>query len=196
MTNLELEAQYFKNSLPFLGKDLALRVEGKEDVVFWQAIFQEALPNVRVEIFHFANEFPSANAMGKEAILPLRAYADNKLCVCIDSDYDFLLGKNYNDYSPFVFQTYTYSIENYYAVASRLPNVIQKTANTSKLSNIDFEKLFRSYAAMIFEGFVYSILAEKQQELTFERHNFAKIATSEVFDLRKIESVLPKYIKN
>jgi Protein of unknown function (DUF4435) len=134
MTNLELEAQYFKNSLPFLGKDLALRVEGKEDVVFWQAIFQKALPNVRVEIFHFANEFPSANAMGKEAILPLRAYADNKLCVCIDSDYDFLLGKNYNDYSPFVFQTYTYSIENYYAVASRLPNVIQKTANTSKLS--------------------------------------------------------------
>ena len=42
----DLEAQYFKDSLFALGKDIAVRIEGKQhDEFFWSTVFPIALPS-------------------------------------------------------------------------------------------------------------------------------------------------------
>ena len=45
MNALELEAQYFKDSVFQLGKNVGVRIEAKSDEPFWAFVFKTALPH-------------------------------------------------------------------------------------------------------------------------------------------------------
>ena len=73
---------------------------------------------------------------GKTQITPLKEFANRKLVLCIDSDYDYLL-ENADFQRPFIFQTHVYALENYWSFAEGLKNIVEKTTDTNTV-NVDF----------------------------------------------------------
>lgn len=154
---LATEAKYFKDSLFFLERDLAVRIESSNDAHFWRFVFQEALPNFRI-LFYPQSMTRKPGTKGKSQLMLLQDFADKELALCVDSDYDYLLD-NTNLKKSFIFQTYFYSIENYWSFAEGLEIGIEKT--TGKSINFPFATYFKIYSSIIYDWLIYSLYSEK-----------------------------------
>ncbi|MCI0615332.1 DUF4435 domain-containing protein, partial [bacterium] len=81
--------------------------------------------------------------------------------ICVDSDYHFLIPNS--DYAniirrrrPYIFQTYTYAIENYKCLAESL-ECICVDATYNDRNDFDFAQFMKEYSKAIYELFVYSL---------------------------------------
>jgi len=144
-------------------KKIIAYVENEDDVPFWWDIFDRYAPNFRFSI----NPSTRVKSLerGKESVLKLKDQVGDSLILCIDSDYDYLLqgatatSKLIND-SPYIFQTYTYSIENYNCYAESLKGIcVKATCNDDEL--FDFISFFRRYSETVYELFLYSYYFQK-----------------------------------
>ncbi len=144
-------------------KKIIAYVENEDDVPFWWDIFDRYAPNFRFSI----NPSTRVKSLerGKESVLKLKDQVGDSLILCIDSDYDYLLqgatatSKLIND-SPYIFQTYTYSIENYKCYAEGLRRIcVKATCNAEEL--FDFVNFFRRYSQTVYELFLYSYFFQK-----------------------------------
>ena len=169
MTDLELEAQYFKDSLFALGKDVAVRIEGKKhDELFWSTVFQIALPHLKPEFYPQCFQFPSFGTTGKSCVLLLKEFADKELVLCIDSDSDYLLEKPILETS-FVFHTYVDSIENYWCYAVGFSDMLKKITNTDGVI-YDFNNFFEIYSKTIYPYLLCSLFSTKLKDNLLPRH--------------------------
>ena len=202
MTDLELkavlalEAQYFKDSLFQLGKDIGVRVENPNDIEFWDFTFRKALPNSRLEFFPQCYEHPSSGTMGKDCVLLLKDHADKELVLCIDSDYDYLLEHDFRN--PFIFQTYVYALENYWSYAEGLKNILEKATNTEGC-NFDFVAYFKSYSEVIYQVLICSLYSEKINDEQLTRKNYGKEIGFNTIKILPVETglaALSEYIVN
>jgi Protein of unknown function (DUF4435) len=150
-------------------KILAITVEGKDDVAFWSFVFDRSQLNGKYQIFK-SYQYPSADSSGKLTLAHFLPYTQTDFAICIDSDYDYLL-ENPVWQRPFVFQTYTYSIENYYCYVPSLNAVVNRAANiplnTVEVRNPDsfgegvsFEEIFIHQFSQI----IYELTVESLQE--------------------------------
>ena len=153
-------------------KPIMVYVENEDDIPFWRGVFEKYAPQL-----HFKISFPSYNlARGKEEILKIQA--GEYLLLCVDSDYDYLLqdatdvSKRINE-DDYIFQTYTYSIENYKCYAESLREVcVSSSLNDREL--FDLVEFMRLYSNIIYELFLYSYEFEKQGDNSFSRDDFCK----------------------
>jgi len=160
MTRLtdNLNSTYFKTNQKLrskkASKTIQVYVEGYEDIAFWRNVFQ---PYESSEI-KFSIELPSKNssAKGKVAALQrskeINILAHNVgefLIICIDSDYDYLLqghtdtSKMINE-SKYIFQTYSYSIENLKCYSNSLHGACVSAVFNDDIK-IDFIGLLETY---------------------------------------------------
>ncbi len=161
MNDLELEAQYFKDSVFQLGKNVGVRIEAKSDEPFWSFVFKKILPHLKPEFYPQCYQFPSPNTAGKKCVLLLKEFADKELALCVDSDYDYLL-ENQNLNHSFIFQTYAYSFENYHCFSQNLKKVFQTIVNTEGV-DFDFEYFLKEYSNNIYELLIQSLWTASQQ---------------------------------
>ncbi|TOY91889.1 DUF4435 domain-containing protein [Vibrio fluvialis] len=138
-------------------------VEGFDDVYFWDAIFESVgISNVDVE-----SVCCEARANGKSTIL--KAIKDKRIVlgqfnlICVDSDYDNLLGINQALYeSEFCFQTYAYSIENYYYQPQDLLNECRRASLSRTIDCEDIPclvTLIGTWSKSYFDVFCNHLLA-------------------------------------
>lgn len=79
------------------------------------------------------------------------------LIACVDSDYDFLLQGATNtsrkiNRNRYIFQTYTYAIENYHCFAESLHEVcVQATLNDRSI--LDFNSYLKRYSEIVYPLF-------------------------------------------
>jgi hypothetical protein len=160
-------------------KKIIAYVENEDDVPFWWDIFDRYAPNFRFSI----NPSTRVNSLerGKESVLKLKDKVGDYLILCIDSDYDYLLqgatetSKLIND-SPYIFQTYSYAIENYKCYAESLKGIcVKATCNDEEL--FDFVNFFRRYSRTVYELFLYS-------------YHFRKVSERKSFTLAKFGSII------
>lgn len=144
-------------------------VESDEDIAFWRGI----LTPFEESGLSFDIQLPIKNNLekGKLAVLEFANRTGNNLILCVDSDYDYLL-QHTTDTSTlingneFIFQTYTYSIENLLCYAGSLHLVsAQASKNDSKM--VDFEALVQLYSKMIYPLFLWSVYFSFKQDTTF-----------------------------
>lgn len=166
-------------------KDITAYVEGLEDELFWEDVFRKFAPSLKIIFYPYSrdNQFKS----GKQAVLTEENLKDanEKLILCVDSDLDYLL-KNEPVFShPYVFHTYTYSIENYKIFPYNLNIIIKKC---SLLFNQDFcfVKFFEEYSRAIYKLFLYIIYFEKQK---YESLNKGEKAHAEITE-KKLKNIL------
>jgi hypothetical protein len=167
MNRDEKEALYFKSLLIRLRKDVAIRVESQNDVPFWSFVFQTTVPHIKPEFFPQSFEHPNADSMGKKCVLLLEKYADKELALCVDSDYDYLLGNSVLQ-NQFIFQTYTYSFENYHCYAPSLEIVLKRAANTEGV-DFDIENFIKSYSKIVYPYLVESLWRASQNSQYVEK---------------------------
>jgi len=152
--------KYWKQSLPFRKEkyDAVALVESDDDVNFWDDVFKRYAPQLKI----WVNANKGEAGDGKTAVLKHIDEACPTFLLCVDSDYDYLLQDkteqtkliNGNDY---VFQTYTYSIENYRCYAPSLGDLCLKASALSDVDNkFDFAGFLRDYSRAVYLLFLYS----------------------------------------
>lgn len=145
------------------GKIIEAFVENEMDVPFWSTLFNEFGLN-RVNVCPISK---SKSDRGKESVLKRVKDVGEYLLLCVDSDYDYLLNgatatsKTILE-NPYVFQTYTYSTENYQCYAQALHHVVVQATLTDDRKVFDIELFMQEYAKTIYPIFVYAFHLEEQ----------------------------------
>ncbi|PUV25154.1 DUF4435 domain-containing protein [Sphingobacterium athyrii] len=160
-------------------KMIKVYVESDPDITHWNQVFcRFNLMNVE---FDFSLPNKDHYEKGKQNIF--KNFKDNlgeNLIICVDSDYDFLipdLNENSSiiNNSDFVFQTYSYSIENLYCYHESLLNFCVGCLNKADIK-IDLAKLLIRYSNIIYDLLVWNIyLYSIKQHEDFSIENFVEI---------------------
>lgn len=156
------------------GSYIEVFVENETDVPFWSAVFNDCGVPVKVQ--------PASKTdlnRGKQEVLKRVEGAGNFLLLCVDSDYDYLLdgatpqSKTIKE-NPYVFQTYTYSIENHKCYAETLHQVIVDATLVDDKQIFDYEDFMERYSRTVYELFAYSFYFEsKNQHENADVHPFS-----------------------
>lgn len=164
--NDKLNSDYWKASA--LGRYVTVFVENEGDVPFWSRVLRKYAP----DHLKFKVNPSSRNNLGrgKSELLKNKDGVGDFMLLCVDSDYDYLLQDTTADSqainnSPYILQTYTYSVENYKCFADSLPDLcIQASLNDEPL--FDFIEFLRAYSQVMFELFLYMVYCRKIGDLT------------------------------
>ena len=153
-------------------------VESYDDVPFWRTLFEE----FENDECYFQVMLPSATSLAKGKKMVLMntlntAELGKSLIACVDSDYDFLLqgataiSRKINR-NKYIFQTYTYAIENHHCFAESLHEVcVQATLNDRSL--IDFAAFMRRYSQIAYPLFLWNVWFYRQHDThTFPMSDF------------------------
>jgi ribosomal protein L33 len=206
INEIDLEAYYLAQATHFVGEAELLKYnavaycEDKVDKYFWESLFNNINPNHKF-LFKFYSQSKNENqTTGKNQCLKFVPSCRNKFVICIDSDYDNLLRNNPYQANPFIFETYTYSIENHLCYAEHLNSVIAKHTQEN-LENYFTEVFFNSISSILFEILVYSVLSEQSQDLNEKyiyRHefdDFFNFDTTNDIDLNTIRETIENKIQ-
>lgn len=160
------EVDFMRNEAFKDRKALTIAVEGKDDVAFWSFVFDRSEFRHQYRIFRSYN-YPNAQSSGKNTLAYFLPHTQRDFAICIDSDYDYLL-ENPLWQRPYVFQTYTYSIENYYCYVPSLNRVINRAANLPfDTEGVSFEDIFIEK----FSKIIYELTVESLQQALNERRS-------------------------
>ncbi|MDM8522004.1 DUF4435 domain-containing protein [Desulfococcaceae bacterium HSG8] len=180
-------SNYFRPDIP---KDqITVFVESEPDVPFWSRIFRKCgfinfkiNPSVRGD-----------SSRGKTVLIDIikgdknflhfgKSLRPSKLhLICMDSDYDYLLQEasdnfrliNQEGIKDYVFQTYTYSIENYKCYAESLSDLCVEASHNNEFV-FDFVQFMKEYSEIIYDLFLYSFSFCKNGDSSFSIKDFGK----------------------
>ncbi len=133
-----ISSEHIEASSLFTGHDeITVYVEGYRDISFWKHFFSNTRIKNQVNVVEISK---NSNANGKSIIISMvrdgTLLLGNRLLIAIDSDYDYLLNNNHDIHSKeFCFQTYCYSIENFYFDPTDSLELCGKAANCYEFSN-------------------------------------------------------------
>lgn len=155
-------------------------VESYDDIAFWRTLLEE----FEDDRHYFQVMLPSATSLAKGKKMVLMNTLNTKelgksLIACVDSDYDFLLqgatvtSRKINR-SEYIFQTYTYAIENYHCFAESLHEVcVQATLNDRFV--LDFEAYLKRYSEIVYPLFLWNVWFYRRRDTytfpMYELHN-------------------------
>ena len=171
-------------------------VESYDDIAFWRTLLAEFENEER----YFQVMLPSATSLAKGKKMVLMNTLNTKelgrsLIACVDSDYDFLLQGATNtsrkiNRSRYIFQTYTYAIENYHCFAESLHEVcVQATLNDRFI--LDFDAYLKRYSEIVYPLFLWNIWFYRQRDTyTFPMYDFHTYTALKEISLRHPEQSL------
>jgi len=175
-------------------------VESYDDVLFWRTVLGRYEDDTRYFEIMLPTRDTHLQRGKKAAIGELLSHVGKDMIACVDADYDFLLqGKTENSrqmlYSPYIFHTYVYAIENYQSYAPGLHNAcVMVTLNDHKI--FDFEGFLREFSMAIYPLFLWSIWFYRSTNYReFTIGDFNKIIEIGRFRLRNTEHVLKELKK-
>lgn len=147
--SLEDEVEYYKTEY-FYGfttshYNIIVFVENYDDEPFWRFI----LRNVNNDKFKPA----FIHLDGKKNILKYLDYFDSEFIGCIDSDYDYILEKEYLN-NEYLFHTYVYSLESYSVCAKTLNNIFN---DLNINSDFDFQSFFGELSTVVEKVLLHDI---------------------------------------
>lgn len=177
---LTRQEHYMRLAIDFKGQarlrrcDAAVHVEAAQDQLFWNSIFHHFIPNLK---FHFISHSRSWNgtiASGISQCLSFIPYLGKDFFICIDSDYRYVMQEPDINIRNYIFQTYTYSIENHYCAAPGLDYVCE-LASGLKNEIFDFQLFLKRYSEIVYELFLWHIYSRTTFEFKFGRWEFYQI---------------------
>ena len=177
-----LTSSYFNAAHKLYSKKARRRiiayVESYDDVAFWRTLLEE----FENDEHYFQVMLPSATSLAKGKKMVLMntlntAELGRSLIACVDSDYDFLLQGATNtsrkiNRNRYIFQTYTYAIENYHCFAESLHEVcVQATLNDRFI--LDFNAYLKRYSEIVYPLFLWYVWFYRQRDTyTFPMYDF------------------------
>ncbi|MFI3263368.1 MAG: DUF4435 domain-containing protein [Rikenellaceae bacterium] len=160
-----INSAYLKAAQKFSKTDLREKiyvfVEGYGDISFWRSI----LSRHETDKLTFEINVPVREdlAKGKKVLLNMKESLGDNLIICLDSDFDYLLGdateqSKLVNRSPYIFHTYTYAIENYLCYPPSLRDITVKATKNDRII-FDFERFMTDYSEVIYNLFLWYVFA-------------------------------------
>jgi len=137
--------------------DLVVFIENEEDKKFWSFVFRKALVDTKIGFISYSK----SGSQGKIEILKYANFLgehSGKALICVDSDFDYITNHPLN-INPYVFQTYTYSVESYICCAKSLNHILKESL---LIDNFDFEIFLGKYSTVVFELLLLDILLKNE----------------------------------
>jgi len=153
-------AQEWKYGLRFLEKDIVFYTEDIADVKFWSHIFAAFVPQLKIDFRYYTHSPEGVIHTGKGMALRYVPYLDRLLMLCLDSDYDYIISTPDFNIQHYIFQTYTYSIENYKCYAPSLTALCKEGAAVTDDIAFNMESFLTQYSKIIYPLLVYAIANE------------------------------------
>lgn len=171
----EYWANYYANAAIEYEFTAYVHVEAFDDAVFWEKTFTHFVPDKKFNFIWTSNTTSGKETTGSAQCLKYKDYLSNRFFICIDSDYRYLLQNEGINVSNFIFQTYTYSIENHLCYAAKL-NVITEQCIGFANTVIDFEAFLLAYSHAVYDAFIWHLYFLKQGDIgTFSKEEFNRI---------------------
>lgn len=180
---------------------VTVEVEDSIDAEFWGDILREQCPE---KDFHF-NPYQTilkdkhyVKAKGKSRIIKIADSLNSYHIGCVDSDYDWLLSDT-SEYgkkicsTPYLLQTYTYSIENLMCNPETLSTLIQNSCQEETV--YDFASYFESLSAIIYPLLIWSLYLEEQKCQDFTPSDWSEVLLHDCSDLDAMALIVSKKIK-
>jgi hypothetical protein len=164
----------FKGQAKMRRCDAAVHVEAAQDQRFWDTMFHHFVPHQRFHFISHSRTWSGAQASGVTQCLSFQPYLSKDFFICIDSDYRYLMQEKDINIRNYIFQTYTYSIENHYCAAQGLDFVCER-ATGEKNGIFNFELFLQRYSEIVFELFLWHIYSRSNFHLQFERWEFQEL---------------------
>lgn len=131
-------------------------VEYSSDENFWKKIFSHYNIDEKMFLFRFHTRTQKDNnASGSGVCLSFHKQnlLRKELFICIDSDLRHIKQEENIDIQHFIFQTYTYSIENHLSYAALIDSVLENSI--IKAENFTFSAFLKTYSNTIWELFLW-----------------------------------------
>ena len=177
---LTREEHYKQLAVDFKGQaklrrcDAAIHVEAAQDQRFWDTIFHRFQPHRKFHFIAHSRTFNGALAAGVTQCLSFRPYLSKEFFICIDSDYRYLSQEKDINVHNYIFQTYTYSIENHYCAAYGLDYICERTCDQPN-GIFNFELFLQRYSETIYDLFLWYFIAHSSFTVRLDRWEFYKI---------------------
>ncbi len=178
-------AIYYANATYLLHCHASVHVEAYDDALFWRKCFSHFAPGKKIN-FIWASNSPYGNkTTGSAQCLKYKNFLSRRFFICIDSDYRYLLQEAEIRQNGYIFQTYTYSIENHLCFANRLNDIPQKCTGFPN-TVFDFGAFLISYSNALYELFIW--------HLHFMRSGQSDLFSKEAFkQIIQLQQVAPGY---
>ncbi|MBB3187682.1 DUF4435 domain-containing protein [Microbacter margulisiae] len=153
----------------------SIHVEDFDDASFWEVLFDHYTSNTKKFNFIYHSKTPAGKeATGVNHCLQYVPYLNKQFFICIDSDYRYLMQEPNINPSHFIFQTYTYSIENHYCYPKEL-NAICENATQLKNNIFDFDAFLLSYSHVLYETLIWHLYFLKHEKSLFSKTEFIRL---------------------
>jgi len=174
-------AVYYANSTYLLRCDASVHVEAYDDALFWKKCFAHFAPDKKIN-FIWASNSPYGNkTTGSAQCLKYRDFLSDRFFICIDSDYRYLMQESDIQQNKYIFQTYTYSIENHICFKERL-NAIPEKCTGLPNTIFDFGAFLVDYSNALYELFIWHLHFMKNGQRDF----FSKEAFKQIIQLQQV----------
>jgi hypothetical protein len=181
----EYWANYYAGEAILLKYDASVHVEDFDDAVFWQKTFSHFLPDKTFNFIYHSLTPSGSDATGVSHCLKYKDHLSNRFFICIDSDYRYLLQEAGISARNYIFQTYTYSIENHLCYASKLNDIPEKCTGLAN-TVFNFEAFLLAYSNAVCEAFIWHLYFLRNGDVG----TFSKDALNEIIHLLQ---VIPNY---
>ena len=177
---LTREEHYKQLAVDFKGQaklrrcDAAVHVEAAQDQRFWDTFFHHFQPHRKFHFIAHSRTWSGAQAAGVTQCLSFKPYLSKDFFICIDSDYRYLMQENDINIRNFIFQTYTYSIENHYCAATGLDYICERTCEVTN-SIFNFELFLERYSETVYDLFLWYFIAHSTFAVKLDRWEFYQI---------------------
>ncbi len=145
------------------GYDICFRVEDAMDIAFWQKTLASKIRNKKVKFFPFVQR-GSKRITGKSYIMKHQKQANASYILCVDSDFDIILGKENFDARHYILQTYTYSWENHYCWHESLQHTWMQW---QKNIPFDFTVFLPALSSVIYDAFAIMLTKKRLSHKDF-----------------------------
>jgi hypothetical protein len=170
----KLLANDFRGQARMRRCEAAVHVEAAQDQRFWDTMFHHFVPNRRFHFISHSRTWSGSDTSGVTQCLSFKPYLSKDFFICIDSDYRYLMQEKDINIKNFIFQTYTYSIENHYCAAQGLDFVCERATGV-KNGILNFELFLERYSKIVYELFLWHIYSHANFNLQFERWEFQEL---------------------
>lgn len=150
----------------------AVHLESDYDKKFWVEVFKHYMPDSSFEYITYSRTMSKTQATGCAACLKyfnLGCLSD-EFFICIDSDYRRLLQQEGIDVDHYIFQTYTYSLENHYCYYQNVSNVFGKMGLGNQ--EFDFKEFFEELSRSFYTLFIHHLISLSENDHLLDTNRF------------------------
>ena len=156
---LKLEAEHLENARFLNRADVVVMTESDEDERFWRAVFNHAVPNLKI-MFNYAVQSSDKSAYGKTMCMKYVDCTTSHFVLAVDSDFDRFYKSSFPE-KEYVFHTVTYSWENHYCWVPALDDWYNGLTDRMSFSF----KIFLTSLSNTIHPYLVKLLAAKKNNI-------------------------------